>query len=183
MPAHRPGGEARPSPPLDVLTCPLHCGTWTRNTSGHYASYAPDGSPDCRVCRREEMEMRQVARIERLDAAIRAELATGHPSMTTEDNAHALRGMVLDLEARTTQIIVPCQYARRALRLWEGTRVLHYALLRYQDAPDGSWEKATAKEDLTFAVNGYAACTDRFTRTTYTYEEASRITTPAPPAL
>lgn len=179
MPTHRPGAEARPPPPLDVLTCPLHCGTWSRNTSGHYPSYAPDGAPDCRVCRREALEMHQVARIERLDAAIRAELATGHPSMTTEDNAYALRGMVLDLEARTSQLPVPCQYARRALRLWEGTRELHYALLRYQDAPDGSWEKAKAKEDLEFAVAGFPACTDRFTRTTHTYKEALRIVSPA----
>ncbi len=120
--------------------------------------------------------MYQVARIERLDAAIRAELATGHPSMTTEDNAYALRGIVMDLECRTTQLSIPCQYANRALRLWEGTRRLHYALLRYQDAPDGSWEKAMAKEDLSFAVAGYPASTDRFTRTTHTYEEACAVT-------
>ena len=186
MPDHRPSQHPhQPPPPADVLACPLHGerDRWTRNTAGHYPSMAPAGSPDCRVCRREAMEMYQVSRIEHLDAAIRADLATGHPSMTIEDNAYALRGIVVDLEARTTQLSIPCQYARRALRLWEGTRALHYALLRYQDAAAGSWEKATAKEDLTFAVNGYAACTDRFTRTTHTYEEVYRIVMPAPPAL
>ena len=100
--------------------------------------------------------------------------------MTTEDNAYALRGIVVDLEARTTQLPIPCQYARRALRLWEGTRALHYALLRYQDAAAGSWEKATAEEELRWAVNSYRSCMDRFTETTRTLEEAHRILDTAP---
>jgi hypothetical protein len=118
--------------------------------------------------------MRLVDRIQTLEDTIRTGLQRTHPIEPIGDAARELEDRILELEERTTQLSIPCQYARRAIRLWAGTRALYSAIRRVGNA-DGAWELEVAMDELRWATNSYRGCTDRFTETTCTYEEALRI--------
>lgn len=176
MPLYSPGWSSPPSAaqladPRDPCHCPRHdpAAGFTRNTYGLYGSAVPACS-GCRQGDRDAEELAAAARVTALETSLRVQLRNDHPTSETRATATELYIAVLDMEALTTIILTPADYARRAIRIWETTASLHSALVRYR----GLTTAEALREVRTAFLLHLDAC-DRFTPTTYTGSTVAQL--------
>lgn len=148
---------------MSAIPCPLHSGSYTRNTAGAYSSFAPA----CSGCPRGDQEAAEntlITRIQILDNTLRTNLENAHPTELLRRGVRDLYEAILDLEERTTLVPTPCEYGRRTIQLWEETRALYCAVVRYR----ADVTNTETKSELRWAVQS-------FTGSSYTQREAQRI--------
>lgn len=137
MPLHSPGWTPPPTAaqladPHDPCHCPRHnpAAGYSRNTNGDYGSAVPACS-GCRQGDRDAQETHAVRRVIAMEYGLRIRLREDLPSSTTTHIAAELFTAIADLEALTTEIPTPIEYANRTLRIWETGTALHAAIVRY----------------------------------------------------
>jgi hypothetical protein len=176
MPLHSPGWAPPPTDtqladPRDPCHCPRHdpVAGYFRNTNGAYGSAVPACS-GCHRGDRDAQETQAARRVIALDHVLRTRLRDDLPSSTTTQLAADLFTAIADLEALTTEIPTPIDYANRAIRIWETATALHAALVRYNSVrlvdtttPD---ELTNIRQEVRDTYLAHVESLDRFTPTT-----------------
>lgn len=126
-----PPTEPLPVDPV-VADCRLHRpgSLYTRNSDGHYGSYAPPCN-GCSVGRRQNEEYAVVERLRSHTYELQQLWATQYNEETAiqaQNIAGMLSAAITELESMTTAVITPLEYARRTLELHESALRLHTAL-------------------------------------------------------
>jgi hypothetical protein len=176
MPLHSPGWTPPPTAaqladPRDPCHCPRHdpAAGYFRNTNGDYGSAVPACS-GCRQGDRDAQETHAARRVIALDHVLRSHLRYNLPSSTANGFATNLFSAVADLEALTTEIPTPIDYANRAIRIWETATALHAALVRYNSVrlvDTTTLDQLTAaRQEVRDTYLAHVESLDRFTQTT-----------------
>lgn len=176
MPLHSPGWTPPPTAaqladPRDPCHCPRHdpAAGYFRNTNGDYGSAVPACS-GCHRGDRDALETQAARRVNSRDHVLRACLDCDLPSSVMSRQAANLVQAIADLEALTTEIPTPIEYACRVIRIWDTATTLYAALVRYNSVrlvdtttPD---ELTAARQEVRAAYLAHVETLDRFTPTT-----------------